>query len=64
MKATKWVSTAVALTLMGSVAVGCAKKEETPSHHQLVDTTGTAAPASNKPQEIKINFYSRATCYG
>ncbi|NOU76106.1 peptide ABC transporter substrate-binding protein [Paenibacillus sp. LMG 31458] len=56
MKATKWVSTAVALTLMGSVAIGCAKKEE-PTASPTGDTKGTTAPAaSNKPQEIKINF--------
>ncbi|MCY9658384.1 MULTISPECIES: peptide ABC transporter substrate-binding protein [Paenibacillus] len=56
MKATKWVTTAVALTLMGSVAIGCAKNEGTPSASPSGDTKGTAAPASNKPQEIKINF--------
>ncbi|GGI43358.1 peptide ABC transporter substrate-binding protein [Paenibacillus marchantiophytorum] len=56
MKATKWVSTAVALTLMGSVAIGCAKSEESPSTSPTGDTKGTAAPASNKPQELKINF--------
>ncbi|UKS30290.1 peptide ABC transporter substrate-binding protein [Paenibacillus sp. HWE-109] len=56
MKATKWVSTAVALTLMGSVAIGCAKSEESPSTSPTGDTKGTAAPASNKPQEMKINF--------
>ncbi|MBD0379162.1 peptide ABC transporter substrate-binding protein [Paenibacillus sedimenti] len=57
MKATKWVSTAVALTLMGSVAIGCAKSGETPTASPAGDAKGTAAPAaSNKPQEIKINF--------
>jgi oligopeptide transport system substrate-binding protein len=56
MKATKWVTTAVALTLMGSVAIGCAKSEENPSASPSGDTKGTTAPASNKPQEIKINF--------
>ncbi|OAS13654.1 peptide ABC transporter substrate-binding protein [Paenibacillus oryzisoli] len=56
MKATKWVTTAVALTLMGSVAVGCGKSEETPSVSPTDGTKGTSAPASNKPQEIKINF--------
>ncbi|MFD0692764.1 peptide ABC transporter substrate-binding protein [Paenibacillus sp. GCM10027628] len=57
MKATKWVSTAVALTLMGSVAIGCAKSGETPATSPTGDTKGTAAPAaSNKPQELKINF--------
>lgn len=56
MKATKWVTTAVALTLMGSVAVGCGKNEETPAVSPTDGTKGTSAPASNKPQEIKINF--------
>ncbi|NQX57669.1 peptide ABC transporter substrate-binding protein [Paenibacillus qinlingensis] len=56
MKATKWVTTAVALTLMGSVAVGCGKSEETPAVSPTDGTKGTSAPASNKPQEIKINF--------
>ena len=56
MKATKWVSTAVALTLMGSVAIGCAKSGETPTTSPTGDTKGTAAPAANKPQELKINF--------
>ena len=54
MKATKWVSTAVALTLMGSVAVGCGKKEETPSASPTGE--GTATTASSNPQEIKLNF--------
>ncbi|TXK77136.1 peptide ABC transporter substrate-binding protein [Paenibacillus sp. N3.4] len=55
MKATKWVTTAVALTLMGSVAIGCSKTGE-PSASPG-DAKGSAAPAtSNKPQEIKINF--------
>ncbi|WNR46425.1 peptide ABC transporter substrate-binding protein [Paenibacillus roseipurpureus] len=57
MKATKWVTTAVALTLMGSVAVGCGKKEETTPTTSPNGTSGTATPApSKKPQEIKINF--------
>ncbi|NEW05257.1 peptide ABC transporter substrate-binding protein [Paenibacillus sp. SYP-B3998] len=56
MKATKWVSTAVALTLMGSVAMGCAKSEEKPSTSPG-DAKGTTAPAaSNKPQQIAINI--------
>ncbi|MEW9698113.1 peptide ABC transporter substrate-binding protein [Paenibacillus sp. SI8] len=56
MKATKWVSTAVALTLMGSVAIGCAKSGE-PAASPTGDAKGTAAPAaSNKPQQLAINF--------
>ncbi|MFC5450200.1 peptide ABC transporter substrate-binding protein [Paenibacillus aestuarii] len=57
MKATKWVTTAVALTLMGSVAVGCGNNGGAPAASPSGETKGSAAPAaSNKPQEIKINF--------
>lgn len=56
MKANKWLSTAVALTLVGSVAAGCATKQDAaqpsaPSNSG--DTSKPAAPA--KPQELKIN---------
>jgi oligopeptide transport system substrate-binding protein len=54
MKATKWVSTAVALTLVGSVAIGCTKKEETPAASATGDAKASAAP-SNKPQELKLS---------
>jgi oligopeptide transport system substrate-binding protein len=58
MKATKWVSTAVALTLVGSIAIGCTKKEPAPAASPAATggATATAAPAPSKPQEIKINF--------
>ena len=46
MKATKWVSTAVALTLMGSVAIGCAKKEETSATSPTGDTKGSSSSGS------------------
>jgi oligopeptide transport system substrate-binding protein len=57
MKANKWLSTAVALTLVGSVAAGCATKKDdaqptAPSASG--DTSKPAAPA--KPQEAKINI--------
>jgi oligopeptide transport system substrate-binding protein len=53
MKASKWVSTAVALTLVGSVAIGCTKKEETPAASATGDTKASAAPAKN--QELKLS---------
>jgi oligopeptide transport system substrate-binding protein len=57
MKATKWVSTAVALTLVGSVAIGCTKKDETAPAATAAATGGASASAApSKPQEIKINF--------
>jgi oligopeptide transport system substrate-binding protein len=59
MKASKWVSTAVALTLVGSVAIGCTSKEAAPTTSPAATggaTASTAPAAPSKPQEVKINF--------
>jgi len=60
MKATKWVSTAIALTLVGTVAVGCGSNEaaQTPAASPSSDTKSSTAPTASaaKPQEIKINY--------
>ncbi|MNI04764.1 Dipeptide-binding protein DppE precursor [compost metagenome] len=53
MKVTKWVSTAVALTLIGSVAIGCTKKDETPTSPA---GEGQASESPAKKQEITINY--------
>jgi len=60
MKANKWLSTAVALTLVGTAAVGCSKTETPASTGTPAPTSGAAtatpAPASNVPQELKISL--------
>lgn len=50
MRAKKWVSTAVALTLVSSMAVACSSKTEKPG------ATPDPGKPSGKPQEIKINY--------
>ncbi|WP_068774412.1 peptide ABC transporter substrate-binding protein [Paenibacillus sp. FJAT-26967] len=53
MKTTKkWVSTAVALTLVGSLAAGCGNGEEAPAASG--DSKETAKPAAK--QELRVNF--------
>jgi oligopeptide transport system substrate-binding protein len=55
MKVTKWVSTAVALTLVGSVAIACTKKE-TPTASTAPGETAKASAAPTKPQEMTLNY--------
>ncbi|WP_260115451.1 ABC transporter substrate-binding protein [Paenibacillus hexagrammi] len=51
MKAKKWVTTAVALSLVGSVAIGCTKKEEAPAASPGSEAAGTPAAS----QELKLS---------
>jgi oligopeptide transport system substrate-binding protein len=56
MKAKKWLSTAVALTLVGSIAAGCATKKDD-AQSTTPSTSGDQSKSTPaKPQEVKVNF--------
>jgi oligopeptide transport system substrate-binding protein len=54
MKAKKWLSAAVALTLVGTIAAGCGNNGS--AGGTTTPGAATSPGASTKPQEIKINF--------
>lgn len=61
MKSKKWLTSAVALTLVGSLAVGCSSGgsgsgTEAPSATPAPGESSTPAPESNAPQVITMNL--------
>lgn len=63
MKSKKWLTSAVALTLVGSLAVGCSSGgsgtgTEAPSATPAPGESSTPAPESNVPQVITMNLTS------
>lgn len=63
MKSKKWLTSAVALTLVGSLAVGCSSGgsgsgSESPSPTPAPSDASTPAPESNVPQVITMNLTS------
>jgi len=60
MKAKKWLSTAAALTLVGTVVAGCSGGASQPSSSTAPSAsaagTATPAPAPNVPQELKMGL--------
>jgi len=56
MKVKKWVTTAVALTLVGSVAIGCTKEEKASVPTAAGTSEAKVTAASSKPQEVTLNI--------